>query len=149
LKQSAEVKSLQKNIVDDEKAAEKMRRDEQEHSERIDGIVEDISQLADTEKELDKSAREAKDNCGVELDESKKIEVITNIDILLLLLLLLLLLSSLNALTHRVLLLFTPSYVVREDKVGGAAHDSGRSLAVRVPDAPAALRRELSGADRE
>ena len=74
IKQAAEAKSLQKKMAEDEKAASKVRRDQEELAERIEGIEEDISQLGEAEAALEKSASDARSKSGVELDDERREE---------------------------------------------------------------------------
>ena len=71
IKQAAVVKSLQKKINDDRRNIEIIREDELELKARIEGIEDDISQLASEEASLDKSAEDAR---GTPLAEEKRAE---------------------------------------------------------------------------
>lgn len=71
IKLAAEAKSLAKKIAEDERAAEKVAKDCEELAERIEGIEEDIEQLAEAEGVLDGHAAEARAKSGVALDEGK------------------------------------------------------------------------------
>jgi structural maintenance of chromosome 1 len=74
IKQAAVVKNLKKKITDDERSIEKIRKDESELNDRVEGIKDDIGQLEDEEASLDKSAQDARDKTGKHLDKEKSAE---------------------------------------------------------------------------